>query len=287
MNLLLVIYIVSAVLVLAALVIARKQIARGLLHGIPSVYRIAGMTFAETRRRRILQVIILLAALMLVGMLGITWLNPGESAKALVSGGLDLVFLLGILVSIFICAFLIPSDIDKRTIYSVLSKPVHRWEFVVGKYFGALAVVGLLVGIMLLVQMIVLVATQKHPIGLVFQAGLVAYFGIAVFTAAVMVVSTIASSLTTVIAGFTLWLVGSIQAMSHSVIAHIEGGFSKTVLGVVSAIIPHLDKYDFRVEAAEQLAIPLVLVQRGLVYGIGYVAVCLIIASLLFRERQV
>lgn len=265
----------------------RNQIARGLIHGIPSVYRIAGMTFAETRRRRILQVIILLATLMLVGMLGITWLSPGEEQKALVSGGLDLVFLLGTLVAIFVCAYLIPTDIDKRTIYSVLSKPINRWEFVVGKYFGVLAVVALLVGIMLFVQMVVLLVTQHYPILYVLRSGLLAYFGIAVFTAVVMLISTIASSLTTVIMSFVFWVMGSLQAMSHSIITQVEGNFGKAAMAAVSTIIPHLDKYDFRVEAAEQIALNPALVERALLHGIGYIAVCLLIACVLFNERQV
>jgi len=280
------IYMVAALLLLAAIILVRRQIAVGITHGIPTVFRVAGMTFAETRRRRILQAIILLAAVMLVGMLGLTWLSPGEQEKALVSGGLDLVFLLGTLVAIFVCAFLIPTDIDKRTIYSVLSKPVSRWEFVVGKYFGTLAVVGLLVGVMLLVQMIVLVVSQRYQVAEVLEAGLLAYFGIAVFTSAVLAVSTIASSLTTVIIGFILWMVGSLQSMSHSMIAHAEG-WNRALLTAISAIVPHLDKYDFRVEAAEQLAIHAVQVERVLLHGIGYVAVCLVIAALLFNERQV
>jgi len=280
------IYLVCALLLLAALVLVRRQITFGLLHGIPSVYRIAGMTFAETRRRRILQVIIFLAALMLVGMLSITWLSPAEAEKALISGGLDLVFLLGTLVAIFICAFLIPTDIDKRTIYSVLSKPVKRWEFVLGKYFGALAVIGLLVGVMLLVQMMVLFISERYLDWQVLAGGVLAYCGIAVFAAAVLAVSTVASSLTTVIAGFVLWIVGSLEHMSHSVIAHAEGP-SRAILVGLSAIVPHLGKYDFRVEVAERLGISLAVAGQALLHGAGYIVVCLVIAALLFNERQV
>lgn len=286
MNVSYLIYLVAALLVLAAIFLMRKQFAAGIFHGIPSVFRIAAMTFAETRRRRILQAIIFLAGLMLIGMLGMTWLAPGEGEKALISGGLDLVFMLGTLMAIFICAFLIPTDIDKRTIYSVLSKPVNRWEYVVGKYFGTLAVIGLLVAVMLIVQMIVLFAAQRYPTWRVLEAGLIAYFGIAVFTSAVLAVSTVASSLTTVLAGVVLWTIGSLQAMSHSIIAHTEGA-SQVMLVAVSAIVPHLNKYDFRVEAAENMVIPLAVLERSLLHGLGYIAVSLIIASLLFNDRQV
>lgn len=281
-----IIYIVVGALLFIALVLMREQIAAAIIHGVPSVYRIAGMTFAETRRRRILQVVILLSLLVLAGMLSITWLSPSEPEKALISGGLDLIFMLGILMSIFICAYLIPTDIERRTIYSVLSKPVNRWEFVVGRYFGVLAVIAMLVAIMLIVQMIILFAAFRYPEWKVLQAGVLAFFGMAVFAAAVMVVSSIASSLTTVIVGVVLWLIGSLQAMSHSIISHAEG-FNKTFLSVISSLVPHLGKYDFRGEAAEHLTINMQTVERSLLYGAAYIAVCMILASLLFKERQV
>jgi ABC-type transport system involved in multi-copper enzyme maturation permease subunit len=285
-NIGILIYALVALLLVAALVVVRRQIIYGIAHGIPAVYHVAGMTFAETRRRRILQVVILLAALMLVALISVTWLSPGEADKAIITGGLDLLSLLGILMAIFICAFLIPSDIDKRTIYTVLSKPIKRWEFVVGRYFGALGVLGLLVAIMLIVQMIVLLFSQRYLDWQILLAGFMTYFGIAVFAAAVLAISTVASSLTTVIAGFALWMVGSIQSMAHSVIADAEG-IRKGLLIVLSSVVPHLSKYSFGGEVAEKHLINFAVIQQAILYGVVYIVVCLIIASLLFNERQV
>ena len=286
MNPVIIIYSVVGLLLLASLIMLRRPILVGIKHGVPAIYNIAGITFAEARRRRILQVIIMLAAVMLLGMLSITWLSPGESHKAIISGGLDMMFLFGTLVSIFICAFMIPTDIDKRTIYPVLSKPISRWEFVIGKYFGALGVVGLLMLVMLVVQLVVLTFISKSPITQVLLVGLLAYFGIAVFTALVLAISTVASNLTTVIAGFVFWMVGSMESMSHSFISHTDGA-SKILLSSVSWIVPHLNKYDFRVEAAENMVINPAVIQGAVTYGLVYIAACLIIGSVLFNERQV
>jgi ABC-type transport system involved in multi-copper enzyme maturation permease subunit len=282
-----IVYIICGVLIAAALFLVRQQFIFGVSHGVASIYRIAGITFAETRRRRILQVVILLAAIMLVAMLTVTHWSPAEAQKAIISGGLDLINLFGIMVATFICAFLIPTDIDKRTIYSVLSKPVKRWEFVIGKYFGAMAVVGLLVAVMIVVQMMVLLFAQSHFDLRVQLAGVVAYFGIAVFAAAVMAISTVASSLTTVIAGVLLWILGSLQAMAHSVIAHVDDRYSQSVMAVVSAILPHIEKYNLSSEAADALTINYAVLGQSLLHGLGYVVVALILASILFNERQV
>jgi ABC-type transport system involved in multi-copper enzyme maturation permease subunit len=286
-NPILIFYLIAGIGLLAIFIFLRKQFIFGLTHGVAAVYHVAGITFAETRRRRILQAVILLAALMLVGLLAITGLSPAEGEKAIISGGLDLMLLLGTVLAVFICAFLIPTDIDKRTVYTVLSKPIKRWEFVLGKYFGALAVLGLLIAIMLLVQIIVLLVTHSYFDFQIILAAALIYIGIAVFAASVMTISTIASSLTTVIAGFVLWMLGSIQSMAHSLIENNATGVSKIVLNFVGSLVVNLDRYNFRDTVADGMKIDLSLAGQALLYGVGYVIVALIIGSLLFNERQV
>jgi ABC-type transport system involved in multi-copper enzyme maturation permease subunit len=280
-------YYLGGLVVLAVLVISRKRLISGLGHGIPAVYHVAGITFAETRRRRILQVIILLAGLMLVGLLATTGFSPAEGDKALLTGGLDLMMLLGTVVGIFICAFLIPTDIDKRTIYTVLSKPIKRWEFVLGKYFGALAVMGLLLAVMLLVQVIVLLITSGYFNLQLLLAGALIYIGIAVFASGVLAISTIASSLTTVIAGFVLWMMGSMQSMAHPIIEENASGFSKFFLNFLGTLAVNLDRFNFRDTVADGMKIDPVFALQSVLYGIIYVAIALTIGSLLFNERQV
>jgi ABC-type transport system involved in multi-copper enzyme maturation permease subunit len=281
------IYVIAGLVAFAVLLLLRKRLIVGFVHGIPSVYRVAGITFAETRRRRILQVVILLAGLMLVGLLAITGFSPAEGEKALLTGGLDLTMLLGTVVSIFICAFLIPTDIDKRTIYTVLSKPIKRWEFVLGKYFGGLAVIGLLIAVMLLVQVLVLLISSRYFSFQMLFAGVLIYIGIAVFAAGVMAISTVASSLTTVIAGFVLWMMGSMQSMAHPIIEENASGFSKFFLNFLGSLAVDLDRFNFRDMVAEGTKIDLTFAGQSLLYGIGYVTIALIIGSLLFNERQV
>jgi len=281
------VYLIAGIVLLVLLVIMRKRLIFGFAHGIPAVYHVAGITFAETRRRRILQVVILLAALMLVALLAITGFSPAEGEKALITGGIDLIFLLGTVVAIFICAFLIPTDIDKRTVYTVLSKPIKRWEFVLGKYFGALGVIALLVAIMLLVQIIVLFVAHRYFSPQLLFAGLLAYIGIAVFASAVLAISTIASSLTTVIAGFVLWMFGSMQSMAHNIIENNATGINKYLLTFLGNLALNLDRYNFRDMIADGGNISYSLAGMAILYGIGYATVALLIASWLFNERQV
>jgi hypothetical protein len=81
-------------------------------------------------------------------------------------------------------------------------------------------------------------------------------------------------------------MIGSIQSMAHSVIVDAEG-IRKPLLVVISSIVPHLNKYSFGGNVADNTGISPVLIQQAMLYGVIYIVICLIIASLLFNERQV
>src|ERR1700745_4141328 len=100
------------------------------------VYHIATNTFREAVRDRVLYNLIAFAvrlsgAAILVGQISIE-----IERLVVVNLGLTAVSLFGIVIAIFIGIGLVSKEIEKRTLYTVLSRPVRRWEFIVGKFFG-------------------------------------------------------------------------------------------------------------------------------------------------------
>lgn len=97
---------------------------------------IATNTFREAVRDRVLYnliafVLLLSGAAIFVGQISI------EIEKLVVINlGLTAVSLFGVVIAIFIGIGLVSKEIEKRTLYTVLSRPVRRWEFIVGKFFG-------------------------------------------------------------------------------------------------------------------------------------------------------
>src|SRR5205807_1147945 len=92
--------------------------------------------FREAVRDRVLYNLVAFALLMLGAAVLFGQISIGIERIVLVNLGLTAVSLFGIIIAIFIGIGLVSKEIEKRTLYTVLSRPVRRWEFIVGKFFG-------------------------------------------------------------------------------------------------------------------------------------------------------
>lgn len=270
-----------------------------LWHALPAVAKVAGITIAEARRRRVLHVALLLVVLILVSMTFFTYLQPGEEAIMLMSTGQAAVLFFGMLLCIFVGAFLIPREVEARTIYALLSKPVKRLEFVLGKYVGALAIIGFIVAVMggslLLTLWLKALAGgmgSKQATMLMSSLGDVAfslvmyYCALVVFTALIIMVSTVASTTMTVICSVLIWVAGMLQGQIHHMMES-QSGPGKYFLGALNVVLPHFENFDFRREIAQGVTVHYGLGGEAALHGLLYVAVVMVLAIIFFNDRQV
>lgn len=288
---------IAVVVVVVALVLTRKYWAPGIGHTIPSVWRIAKITVAEARRRRVLQAILVLIVLIILSMMFFSYLSPNEQSRMLISSGLASITVFGILLSIFVAAFLIPQEMESRTVYAILAKPVRRFEFVLGKYVGAMIILAVIVATMTIALVGVLVgmdhvvkdlpdsAFNPNLEGVVYAA-IMSYFAIGVLTSLIIFISTISSTTMTVICAFIIWAVGSLQSQLHDLFENANNVFTKALLKVIYTVLPKLEHFDFRNAVANFQPIDYVTGLGVAGYGVGYVLVVLILASIFFNDRQ-
>src|SRR5205807_4080954 len=102
----------------------------------PRLYYIASNTFREAVRDRVLYNLIAFALLLSGAAIFIGQISIEIERLVVVNLGLTAVSLFGVVIAIFIGIGLVSKEIEKRTLYTVLSRPVRRWEFIVGKFFG-------------------------------------------------------------------------------------------------------------------------------------------------------
>lgn len=291
-------FLVGLFIVIVALTLTRKQWAPAVTHALPSIWRIAKITVAEARRRRVLQAVVILVVLILLSMTFFSYLSPKEQSRMLISGGLSAITVFGILLSIFVGAFLIPQELESRTVYAILSKPVRRFEFVVGKYVGALIILAVITAVMTAVLIGVLVL-QDHlvpdlpesvfdpNIGGVIFASVMSFCAVAVLTAVIVLISTISSTTMTVISAFIIWAVGSLQSTINDLAQNAEVPATKLLLKIIYTVLPKLENFDFRNEVSNYLNFSYMSGWAAMVQGIGYAIVVLILASIFFNDRQV
>src|SRR5450755_1144053 len=100
------------------------------------IFSIALNTFREAVRDRVLYNLVAFAVLMSGAAILVGQISIGIERLVVINLGLTAVSLFGVVISIFIGIGLVSKEIDKRTLYTVLSRPVQRWEFILGKFFG-------------------------------------------------------------------------------------------------------------------------------------------------------
>src|SRR3954465_1742359 len=100
------------------------------------VATIAANTFREAVRDRVLYNLVFFAVLMAGASILIGQISIDIERQVVVNLGLTAVSLFGVVIAIFIGIGLVSKEIEKRTLYTVLSRPVRLWEFIVGKFFG-------------------------------------------------------------------------------------------------------------------------------------------------------
>src|SRR5580698_4150861 len=106
------------------------------MSSIPGV--VAINTFREAVRDRVLYNLIFFALLMMGAAILVGQISLGIERLVIVNLGLSSISIFGIIMAIFIGVGLVYKEIEKRTLYSLLAKPIRRWEFIVGKFGGLL-----------------------------------------------------------------------------------------------------------------------------------------------------
>lgn len=97
---------------------------------------IAVNTFRESIRDKILYIIFVFAAVIMLASVALGWVSIGDQLQVTQHFSLAAISFFGALIAVFSGAGMIHKEIERRTIHTILSKPVERWQFVVGKFFG-------------------------------------------------------------------------------------------------------------------------------------------------------
>ncbi len=114
------------------------------------VFAIMINTFKEAVRNRILYVLLFFAGLILIGSWVASTLSIANQDKVMRDLGVAGINIIGLLIAVFVGIGLVYNELDKKTIYTIISKPIARWQFILGKYLGLLMTIYLNVFLMTL-----------------------------------------------------------------------------------------------------------------------------------------
>ncbi|MDI9611648.1 MAG: ABC transporter permease [Acidobacteriota bacterium] len=179
------------------------------------ILAIAQNTFRETVRDKILYNLILFALVMIASSLALGQLTLGNEDKVILDLGLGAISIFGLLIAIFIGIGLVYKELEKRTVYALLAKPVRRHELILGKYLGLLLTLAVNVAVMTVGLALALAYTGRAPAGaylrLLPAVGLI-FLALALATALALLFSTFSTPALSALFTFFIWVIGHFNA---------------------------------------------------------------------------
>ncbi len=154
---------------------ARKNNKKYRLIKYYNMFNIALNTFREMVRNRFFSLIIFLSIVLIILSLGLDSLALGENKRVIIDFWLSFIELSGLAVILFLAGGLIAREIEGRTIYLILSKPIRRWMIIFGKFLG-FSVVLLLVFLIELAILMAILISQWVAIDSVFILAILGIF---------------------------------------------------------------------------------------------------------------
>ena len=256
------------------------------MNSLLRIWTIARNTIREAVRNRVLYALLFFAIIVIGAGVLLSALSYVESERILQDFGFAAIRLFSVAIAIFVGVTLIHREVERRTVYTILSKPLSRAEFLLGKYVGLVATIWMQAAIMVAAFVLVSLAT-----GAPLNAGhAVAFVLTAVELAVVVAVATFFSAFTTpMLASFFsvgIWTVGHLTRDLRDIGASSDSGSIQGATAIFHRVMPDLESFNFSVEAAHGLAFGASDVWLPLVYGAGYVAILLVSAVAIFERRD-
>lgn len=247
---------------------------------------IALNTFKEAIRDRILYLLLFFAATSIIFSRLLALLTVGDRVKIIKDVGLASLSLFGVLMAIMIGTGLVYKEIDKKTIFTLLSKPIHRHQFLLGKFFG---LVWTLLVMLICMSIIFLLLIFFHNFRIEWNL-LIAIFFIFIELILITAVAILFSSFSTPILSslFSLgfYLIGHLSWGLETIIIKMNPGPGKTLLQILYTLLPDLENFNFKTEVVHGLPIPPKFYLFSTLYGVFYTLFLLTLATLIFRRRD-
>jgi len=281
------------------------------------IMAIAANTFTELTRLKIFYVLLLFALLLIGSSIFMAQLSFQQEFQVLKDIALGAMNIFTSLLAIVATARLIPQDIEDRTIYTILAKPVSRVEYLLGKLTGVLLILGLGLLIMSTLFLVVLAIREQTVLNetaalmhnsspeqiaeavaavraSAFNANLLPGIGILFLKAGLLAsltlfVSTFATTsiFTTVVMVF-IYFIGHLQATARTywLQTNSAGWITKSFLALVALLFPDLQLFNLVDDIVAGAAIPLALLSRTVTLGFFYTGFYLLLAWTVFYRKE-
>ena len=246
-------------------------------------------TFREAVRDRVLYNLVFFALAMIAASILVGQVSIGIEEMVIITLGLSAISVIGLLIAVFIGVGLVSKEMDKRTLYALLAKPVRRWEFLLGKFGGlvltltvntAAMAVGLFLALKLVKQ------SGEHVEGPVLIAVYFILLKLGLVVALALLFSCFTTPLLSILYTAGLYVAGLFVTDMRNFQSDTMSRALQTLLRWLSYLLPNFENFDVMAAAAHGRAIPGLLIAQNTAYAVLYCAIVLAAAAAIFTKRN-
>ena len=254
---------------------------------LPRILTIAKNAFREAVRDRILYNLIVFVLLITVSAIFLGELTAGQESRVIINLGLSAVLLFGSFIAIFVGVSLVWKEIEKKTVYSIFSKPIGRGEFIVGKYLGLCATLFVNVAIMGVgVTLALAYVGGASQTASVWGAIYLIFLELTILTAVAIMFSSFSTPALSALLTFFVFLIGHFSASLLDLATTLGSQSAIAVFTAIYYALPNLSNFSFIINAAHGDVPTASYAGFATVYAIGFDAVLLAITVLIFSKRN-
>jgi ABC-type transport system involved in multi-copper enzyme maturation permease subunit len=260
---------------------------------------VAVNVFKESVRDKVLYNLVAFATLLIAVSYLLGQLTAGQDVKIVKDLGLAAIATFGLLIAVFIGIGLVWKEVDRRSIYSLLSKPIRRSEFILGKYAGLALTLFVNVAIMTAALYAVLAymntqfpeavraswpAPATDP-GMLRAIALI-FFELLLVTAIALFFSTFSGPFLSAALTFGLWVIGHFNADLRNFEAVVESRAAAYLARGLYYVLPNFGAFDIKTQVVHALPVPGSYVVATVAYAVVYIALLLAAAIVIFSRRD-
>ena len=260
-----------------------------LMHSLRAMSAIAVNTFRAAVRNKILGSLLFFAILVsFVGLL-LGQMSLHEEVRVVRDLSLVASTLFAAIITIYSTVTLLHAEIEHRTLYTILSKPIPRWQFILGKYLGVVGLVMVILLILLGVSALLVALVGSSPDAVMLAAFFTVLLQMVILCAVSML---FASFSTPLLSGFftaTIFVVGNLFSQFEAVRALLQeegmGGI-RPMLTAFEIILPNFEQLNLANEFTYGIRIPASYLLHATAYATSYAALVLVLSVLIFSRRD-
>jgi ABC-type transport system involved in multi-copper enzyme maturation permease subunit len=258
-------------------------------NSVRTTFAIARNAFREAVRDRVLYNLVLFVLLLTAGAIFLGELSAGQETKIIIDLALSAMLLFGVFIAIFVGVGLVYKEIERRTLYAILSKPIGRGQFLLGKYLGLCLTLLVNVIIMGAGVSLALIYIRRgwDPLAIkIWPAIMLIYFELMIITGVALLFSTFSSPALSALLTFFVFVIGHFSADLKTLSSTSNQAAARLVFRALYYLLPNLTTYSVITPAAHGISPDMQSIILAFAYTIVYDVVLLLSASLIFSRRN-